>query len=161
MSQVSIKKYLMMLVYAGMLAMGGYFLWLCYAGLAIRYRGEITWGTVTHLPSRCSRYAAIYLEIEGKEHFLSISAAECRNGTYHIGEQVKVRWHTGFKEVMEEDDEPVLWIFLLVAVIGFQIYLECRKEKDKPFSTIGSIAEKRDRTRRKSKRGKEGRFPLE
>ncbi|MGE7775689.1 hypothetical protein ACQKLP_13250 [Chitinophaga sp. NPDC101104] len=103
------------------------------------------------------------LLIHAKVHSIHISAKECREGKYRIGQAVPVRWHPDHSEILYPDQDPRHGVYIVIGTMVFVLAVNFIGKSGKSKSKNEEDNEKaaqRDRTRRRSKRGKTGKFPL-
>lgn len=128
--------------------------------------GTVVTGEVTRVPRYCNKHASIDITFEGKQYSHSVSRSSCREGVYRTGQAISIRWHPDAGQVLFRDEDPRKDLYILagvfVVVVGLNIYnyMGDPEEKDTSGSVDPLKAAARDRTRRKSKRGQGGRFPL-
>jgi hypothetical protein len=68
------------------------------------------------------------VELDGVAHWVNISRADCRNGTYKVGQQVALMQHPGYRELVWPDSRPD-FVILCILVICLLIFIQYKTQK--------------------------------
>ncbi|WP_341839487.1 hypothetical protein [Chitinophaga caseinilytica] len=139
------------------------YFWLFGNAFYVYRNGTVVDGTVTRVDRSCNKYSDIDLLIHEKVYSIHISSKECREGKYRIGQAVPVRWHPDHSDILYPDEDPRHGLYIVMGAMVLVLAINFIGKRGKRKSNNEEDNEKaveRDRTRRRSKRGKTGKFPL-
>lgn len=137
--------------------------WMFSSAFYVYRNGTVVYGTVLRVSGRCNKHSNMDLLIHAKVYNIHIPAKECREGTYRSGQVVPVRWHPDHSEILYPDEDPRHGLYVVMGAMVFVLAMNSIGKSSKRKSKNLEVDEKaveRDRTRRRSKRGKTGKFPL-
>jgi hypothetical protein len=116
--------------------------------IIIKYAGESVFATVIRTPSHCSRRSEIDVMVGTKKYDLGISAANCRDGKYKIGQKVEVLRYKDYNEVIWPKSHPDLALLITLGLFAFAYFTERNKYlKEKRIKLL-----KTEKHRRKPRR---------
>ena len=116
--------------------------------IIIKYAGESVFATVIRTPSHCSRRSEIDVIVGTKKYDLGISAANCRDGKYKVGQKVEVLKYKDYNEVIWPKSHPDLALLIALGLFAFVYFTERNKYlKEKRLKLL-----KTEKHRRKPRR---------